>query len=468
MKRIYKSFVALLLFQVLLFSNLFVKADDTTKYLYYETTHFKEESININIHNDNYIKFNVPQNQDFNYIIIDLEDTGGNNYLDSWLSRQELLSDNNTFNLSSLSDGIYYLRLCGAPERYTSYRTYLYLPIKIEKGVAEFLLSPVYENNVSVHSSKRKDRQALLYYMKPSYDIQSDDPEIKELSKLITKDITEDYQKAKAIHDWVCNNIWYNYDALYNIEDYGDTSAMGTLKAKRSVCQGYASLTAALLRTCGIPTKLVTGYALGVTAGSTWKDEIINGNSTNHAWNEAFINGKWVIIDTTWDSNNKYENGTFSTGTGVYSHKYFDSTLEAFSNDHKIVNYYETDIPSWDAVDGKKFYYDTNGIMQTGWQTIGEKKYYFDANGIMQTGWQTIGEKKYYFDTNGIMQAGWQTISGKKYYFNANGIMQTGWQDINKKKYYFDKNGILAQNTTIILNGKKYKFDSNGNHKIIK
>ena len=38
------------------------------------------------------------------------------------------------------------------------------------------------------------------------------------------------------------------------------------------------------------------------------------------------------------------------------------------------------------------------------------------------TGWQTIDGKKYYFDASGIMQTGWITISGVEYFFNAEGI----------------------------------------------
>ena len=41
-------------------------------------------------------------------------------------------------------------------------------------------------------------------------------------------------------------------------------------------------------RSEGIPIKLVKGY-------SRYTD-------VYHAWNEVFINGKWVVVDTTFDS----------------------------------------------------------------------------------------------------------------------------------------------------------------------
>jgi len=64
--------------------------------------------------------------------------------------------------------------------------------------------------------------------------------------------------------------------------------------------------------------------------------ETVNHTSSNHAWNEAFVNGRWVIMDTTWDSTNKYENAEFNKGN--INHVYFDPTLKTFSLNHKIIN----------------------------------------------------------------------------------------------------------------------------------
>ncbi|MDR0957642.1 MAG: transglutaminase domain-containing protein, partial [Clostridiales bacterium] len=116
------------------------------------------------------------------------------------------------------------------------------------------------------------------------------------------------------------------------------------LKNRRSVCQGYASLVAAMLRAVDIPAKVISGYALGVSADSGWSDSVILSETTNHAWNEAFIDNRWVIIDATWDSGNKWENGTKTESTGMLFRKYFDPTLVAFSVDHKIKDYDETKI----------------------------------------------------------------------------------------------------------------------------
>ena len=54
--------------------------------------------------------------------------------------------------------------------------------------------------------------------------------------------------------------------------------------------------------------------------------------------------------------------------------------------------------------DGKQYYMDKAGIVQTGWTDIGKKRYYFDMDGILQTGTVKIGKKTYELDTDGSLK----------------------------------------------------------------
>jgi len=92
-----------------------------------------------------------------------------------------------------------------------------------------------------------------------------------------------------AVYDFTVNNITYDYDKLsdlvYNyLPDIDETFNTG-----RGICYDYASLLAAMLRSIGIPAKLVKGYP----------DYM---QDTYHAWNEVYIAGKWIVIDTTYDA----------------------------------------------------------------------------------------------------------------------------------------------------------------------
>jgi transglutaminase-like putative cysteine protease len=206
------------------------------------------------------------------------------------------------------------------------------IPLKYEDGEIFFPISPVYENNYLEFMKNSVIEPEN--YLNITIKNESERKQIEDLANEITKGAKSDYDKLLEINDWVAQNIYYDWDG-YITGTYGRTDAYGTLEARKSVCQGYAELTNALLRAVGIPSRLVSGHALGVSAlGEYWND--VNHTKANHAWNEAFVDGRWVILDTTWNSGNKYENGTFKKGT--MSYRYFDPSLEAFSYTHKIID----------------------------------------------------------------------------------------------------------------------------------
>lgn len=66
-------------------------------------------------------------------------------------------------------------------------------------------------------------------------------------------------------------------------------------------------------------------YSLGVsTHGGSYavKSDSAAVDDSNHAHVEAWADEHWVIMDATWDSNNKYENGVYNTDfTILTSHR---------------------------------------------------------------------------------------------------------------------------------------------------
>lgn len=66
------------------------------------------------------------------------------------------------------------------------------------------------------------------------------------------------------------------------------------------------------------------------------------------------------------------------------------------------------------------------------------------------------------FLVNGTPYTGWlNDTDGKRYFFNSDGIMQTGIVDYENKRYYFDADGIL-QTGDVVINGKTYHFLEDG------
>lgn len=74
----------------------------------------------------------------------------------------------------------------------------------------------------------------------------------------------------------------------------------------------------------------------------------------------------------------------------------------------------------------------------------------------------TIAGKNYYFDANGLMQTGLVNLNGQTYLFGADGSMQYGWYTDAQGLRYFQEDGSMAVNKTLVLDGKTYVFDTNG------
>ena len=185
-------------------------------------------------------------------------------------------------------------------------------------------LEEVYQQNLKIYNSQGMDPVTLAYYLLPQNYIQSDDKNIIELANFITKGLSKDYDKAKAIHDKVAETLYYDWD-MYHSKDYKNISAFDAARYTNALCEGYINLTVALLRASGIPAKYISGYTT-------------RNVRENHAWCEAFVDGRWIIIDTTWDSKNTYENGKFKKDTPC-DDAYFDISLKDFSVGHEYKDY---------------------------------------------------------------------------------------------------------------------------------
>ena len=109
----------------------------------------------------------------------------------------------------------------------------------------------------------------------------------------LAKDCTTQEEVTQKGHDWLEENIEYDYeaDALYqyfNIEK--------TLQTKMGVCYDYSNLFAAYCRSQGIPCLIIDGYRR-------------DNNSYLHTWNRVYFNDTWWNADITYDAtsdNNTY------------------------------------------------------------------------------------------------------------------------------------------------------------------
>lgn len=209
------------------------------------------------------------------------------------------------------------------------YWTYINRGLLIESNGQDYRFkdSLVYENN----------KNFMAQWVDPlDYLNAAVDDELVELSNAICADAYSEYEKILKIHDWVAENIYYNFDYFYGASTDITYDALGVYRSKRSVCEGYANLTQALVQAQNIPCRKVSAYALGLGEKNIWSEETANAQKSNHALVQAYVDDRWINIDATWDSRNRYEDGQFIY-EGIRNHHYFDISDIFFSYSHKYI-----------------------------------------------------------------------------------------------------------------------------------
>jgi len=107
-----------------------------------------------------------------------------------------------------------------------------------------------------------------------------------------------------SIYSFVVDNITYDFKLAETIETDYSSDLNEVLKRGSGICLDIASLTTAMLRSQGIPAKLVFGYLYDQNHGNIY-----------HAWVNVFLEedgmlggdlffegGTWVILDPTTDT----------------------------------------------------------------------------------------------------------------------------------------------------------------------
>lgn len=113
--------------------------------------------------------------------------------------------------------------------------------------------------------------------------------EIRRMADEVVKQVVtsgmDEFETAKALHDWVVLNCKYD-KRLYtgNMPDISYT-AYGVFEHGTAVCAGYAKAYLALLESACVEAEYVTG----------------NTTRGYHGWNVVKIDGEWYHVDTTWD-----------------------------------------------------------------------------------------------------------------------------------------------------------------------
>jgi len=136
---------------------------------------------------------------------------------------------------------------------------------------------------------------------------------VDEIIAEVIEDGMSEYEKEKAIHDYIIENARYDSESLRNNtvppESY---SAYGVLVLGKGVCESYAKAMKLIMDRLNIETMIITGQA----------------NNIDHAWNIIKIEGEYYHVDLTWND------PSMDDGSDALIYDYFNLTDEEMGKDH--------------------------------------------------------------------------------------------------------------------------------------
>ena len=124
------------------------------------------------------------------------------------------------------------------------------------------------------------------------------DEELKAVTNSIITNDMNDYDKVKAINDYLVNRYEYDYDLLdkltkvnskevtdkeYIDEVYDRINVYSSLKTSKAVCQGYSMTAYKMMKYAGLDCRIIEGTL----------------NGGEHVWNKVKVNGIWHYLDVT-------------------------------------------------------------------------------------------------------------------------------------------------------------------------
>lgn len=118
---------------------------------------------------------------------------------------------------------------------------------------------------------------------------------VQNIIELTNSHCTSDYDKAKYVHDLLVLNCEYDMDTYYSYLDNPTSdsglgyTAYGCLVDHKAVCAGYSKAYQLIMNKLGIECGFV--YGIGIN----------DDGQGPHAWNYICLDGKYYMVDVTWD-----------------------------------------------------------------------------------------------------------------------------------------------------------------------
>lgn len=256
------------------------------------------------------------------------------------------------------NEGQYTISLYVSLNKQRDYQSlYTNLNAQLVDGTLSFPRPAVLENNNEKGRTSFSEPAGFLF------DYASDD--VRSKTEDIIGQEKDSLSKVRLIHDWLTAHIFYDQPA-FNDATPRLIHPDDVLKYRRSVCDGYANLFEAMLRSQGIPCRKVFGSVIYPSRGESWQDFV----GEEHSWNEFWLDNRWVSVDVTWDTMNRVDPETGRYVRGQTRYRYFDPTAESLAIDHRIDNYGlpqtlpDSEVRSRSSLEGKLLLSQQNDLLR--------------------------------------------------------------------------------------------------------
>ncbi len=175
--------------------------------------------------------------------------------------------------------------------------TVSYMPLQSGNGSYKFrVMKNVSDNKYAEINSTTADvklKDAYQPFLRPNdYAKYTQDSACVKKSAELCKNKKTDLERVSAVYDYVCKSIKYDRQLAATVKSGYLPDPDSTMASGKGICFDYASLAAAMLRSQGIPTKIIFGY--------------VSPDGLYHAWNmfyteeTGWVTVSWQVSAKNW------------------------------------------------------------------------------------------------------------------------------------------------------------------------
>jgi len=151
---------------------------------------------------------------------------------------------------------------------------------------------PHLNNYMPIRPHKYEQSLATLLQLPPELE------RLFEISRKVTQGASTPREAARKIENWLTNSGEFHYTMNLSVTDSSIDPILDFLENRRTGhCEYFASAMATMLRTIGIPSRVITGFKGAAFNPKTGKYVVRQYHA--HAWVEAYLNDRWVTFDPT-------------------------------------------------------------------------------------------------------------------------------------------------------------------------